>query len=283
MIIERCMGKIFKLTYLYLDMVKTIGILSLKGGVGKTSSVVSLGAALSEFGKKVLLVDGNFSAPNLGIHLNILNPEKHMHHVMERAINPKEAVHNLDNFDVIPADVHGDIVKNPLKLRDRLKNLKRSYDYVLIDSSPALNEETLATMLASDHLFVVTTPDYATLSMTLKAIKLAQQRGTRIDGLILNRVYDKDFELSLEDIEKTSEVPVLAVVPHDVSVPEAQSNFVSLLDHDPKSDGSEEYRKLAAALSGEKVEQTKLRKFFKWKSPPKQDVNRAVFYNRVFD
>jgi len=264
-------------------MVKTIGILSLKGGVGKTSSVVSLGSALSEFGKKVLLIDGNFSAPNLGIHLNLLNPEKHMHHVMERSINSKEAVHSLDHFDVIPADVHGDRVRNPLKLRDRLKSIKKSYDYVLIDSSPALNEETLATMLASDYLFVVTTPDYATLSMTLKAIKLAQQRGTKIDGLILNRVYDKNFELSLEDIERTSEVPVLAVIPHDVSVPEAQSNFISLLEHSPKSPGSEEYRKLAAALSGEKAQPPKLRKFFKWVNPVKQDVNRAVFYNRVFD
>ena len=264
-------------------MVKTIGILSLKGGVGKTSSVVSLGAALSEFGKKVLLVDGNFSAPNLGIHLNLLNPDRHMHQVMERIINPKQAIHSLDHFDVIPADVHGDKIKDPLKLRDRLKNIKRSYDYVLIDSSPALNEETLATMLASDHLFVVTTPDYATLSMTLKAIKLAQQRGTRIDGLILNRVYDKNFELSLEDIERTSEVPVLAVIPHDVGVPEAQANFISSLEHNPNSEGSEEYRRLAAALSGEKPKKAKLRKFFKWVSPSKQEVNRTVFYNRVFD
>ena len=57
-------------------MGKIIGVLSLKGGVGKTSSVVSLGAALSHFGKRVLLVDANFSTPNLGIHLDVVNPEK---------------------------------------------------------------------------------------------------------------------------------------------------------------------------------------------------------------
>ena len=264
-------------------MVETIGILSLKGGVGKTSSVVALGHALSEFGKKVLLLDANFSAPNLGIHLNILNPEKHLHAVMERKIHPKEAVQSLGRFDIIPTKVFSKQVMNPLQLRDRIKNLKRNYDYVLIDSSPALNEETLAAMLASDKIFIVTTPDYSTLSMTLKSIKLAQQRGTKIDGIILNRVYDKDFELSLEDIEKTAEVPVLAVIPHDISMPEAQANFVSLLEHKPKSKGSEEYRKLAAAISGEKYKPKKMKRFWQWINPKKQEINRMLYYNRIFD
>ena len=55
-------------------MAKIIGVLSLKGGVGKTSVVSSLGDALSDFGKKVLLVDANYSAPNLGLHFNIVDP-----------------------------------------------------------------------------------------------------------------------------------------------------------------------------------------------------------------
>ena len=60
---------------------KVIGIISLKGGVGKTSSVANLGAALTEFGKKVLVVDANFSAPNLGLHLGLTNPEIKLHDV----------------------------------------------------------------------------------------------------------------------------------------------------------------------------------------------------------
>jgi septum site-determining protein MinD len=259
-------------------MTDTIGILSLKGGVGKTSSVVSLGSALSEFGKDVLLVDGNFSAPNLGIHLNILNPLKHLQDVMERKIKPKEAVHELDSFDVLPADIYGRRVRNPLKLRDRIKNLKKGYDFVLIDSSPALNEETLGAMLASDKLFVVTTPDFSTLGMTLKSIKMAQERGTKIDGIILNRVYDKDFELDLEDVENTLNVPVMAVIPHDTKVLEAQSKFVPLLKHCPNCAASEEYRKLGAAIAGVKYKPPKMKKWFKWKTPKKEEVNRAVFY-----
>ncbi|MCH8872918.1 AAA family ATPase, partial [candidate division KSB1 bacterium] len=58
-----------------MSRAKTIGILSIKGGVGKTSTVAALGAAIAGFDKKVLLIDGNFSAPNLGLHLGIVNPK----------------------------------------------------------------------------------------------------------------------------------------------------------------------------------------------------------------
>ncbi|GAG95692.1 unnamed protein product [marine sediment metagenome] len=65
-------------------MGKAIGILSLKGGVGKTSVVAALGDAFADFGKKVLLIDANFSAPNLGLHFNIVDPEKTIHDLLDR-------------------------------------------------------------------------------------------------------------------------------------------------------------------------------------------------------
>ena len=55
-------------------MGKVIGIMSLKGGVGKTSVVGALGVAIARLGKKVLLVDANFNAPNLGVHFNLISP-----------------------------------------------------------------------------------------------------------------------------------------------------------------------------------------------------------------
>ena len=68
--------KVFKYEKSFLIMGKTIGIVSLKGGVGKTTVVAALGGALSRLGKKTLVVDGNLSSPNLGLHLNIVNPER---------------------------------------------------------------------------------------------------------------------------------------------------------------------------------------------------------------
>ena len=106
-------------------MGETIGILSLKGGVGKTSSVVALGDALSGFGKKALLIDGNLSAPNLGLHLNIIEPETTLHHVLDRGANIKDAIHERGDLDVIPSSIFSRGKVNPFKLRDKIKFLKK--------------------------------------------------------------------------------------------------------------------------------------------------------------
>ena len=263
-------------------MGKVIGILSLKGGVGKTTSTVSLGAALASIGKKVLLVDANFSAPNLGIHLNILNPEKTIHHVLNGDAKIEEAIYNLEDFDVLPASVYPKKGFNPMKLKEKIRALKLKYDFIIIDSSPSLNSETLAAMVSSDELFVVSTPDFSTLTMTLKAIALAKKRGTPIKGLILNKVYNKNFELKIEDLEKTSEIPVLAVIPHDVNVLKSQSNFVPANYIRPNSEYGIEYRKFASCLAGEKYESPGILKIFKSITPKRQDVNRELFYKAVF-
>jgi len=262
-------------------MGKTVGILSLKGGVGKTSVVVSLGRAIADLNKKVLLVDANFSAPNLGLHLNIIDPEITLHEVINRSANVRDAIHKFENLDIIPSRIFNNIEINPLKLRDKINTLRNDYDVILIDSSPALNEETLAAMLASDELFVVTTPDYPTLSTTLKAMKLAKQRKAPINGLILNKVYNKDFELSIEDIERTVEAPVLAVIPHDVNALKSLSKFIPYTAYKPRSGGSREYRKLAAVIAGEKYKPSRFTELFKI-MPKRQDVNRELYYKGVF-
>jgi septum site-determining protein MinD len=263
-------------------MGKIVGVLSLKGGVGKTSSVISLGASLAKFGKKVLVVDANFSLPNVGVHLNVLEPKSTIHDVLARKAHIKDSVHTLDWFDMIPGDLFPKKKVNPLKLKSHLRSLKNKYDVILLDSSPALNEETLATMLASDELLVVTTPDCSTLYNTIKAVKIAKKRGSRITGLILNKVYNKKFELNLKEVETTSTVPIMAVIPHDSRVMKAQSYFVPFVSHKPKSKGSVEYQKLAGLLVGERY--SPKRGFFSYRNvyPEKQEINRDIFYESIF-
>ena len=263
-------------------MGKVVGIVSLKGGVGKTSSVVALGAALSNLGKSVLLIDGNLSAPNLGLHLDLIEPEKTLHHVLNDEVPISDAIYESNGFDVIPSSVFNSGEVSPLKLKSKLRSLKDKYDIILIDSSPSLDSETLAVMLASDEILVVTTPDYSTLSMTLKASNLAKKRGTPITGLILNKVYNKNFELSLDDIEKTSSVPVMAVVPHDSNIMKSQSRFVPSVYYSPRSKGSHEYMKLAALLSGEKYRPNNVYEFFSRITPSRQEINREIFYEGLF-
>ncbi|MBI2057106.1 hypothetical protein HYT91_02515, partial [Candidatus Pacearchaeota archaeon] len=62
----------------------------------------------------------------------------------------------------------------------------------------------------------------------------------------------------------------------------ALSKFVPSVERHPKSEASEEYRKLAAALVGEEYKPPRLRSFFRWRDPPKQDINRLVLYQNVF-
>jgi len=258
---------------------KKIGIISIKGGVGKTSTVSSLGASLAnDFNKRILLVDANFSAPNLGIHLGLVDPEFTIHHVINNKAHIRKAIYDTGHgFHVLPGSIFYQKV-NPFKLREKLKEVEQNYDMIIIDSSPTLNEEILATMLASDELIVVTTPDIATLSTTLRAIRLAKQRKTPINGLILNKVYNKKFELSIKDIEETSGCNILAVIPHDTSIPETQSKYVPLTISKSNS-ASKEYRRLAGILAGEEYKESFFRKMInKFKNNfPKQEVNRVIF------
>ncbi|MDO8528852.1 MAG: AAA family ATPase [Nanoarchaeota archaeon] len=263
-------------------MGKSFGIISLKGGVGKTSVTSSLGAAIADFDKRVLLVDGNFSTPHLGLHFNIIEPKFTLHEVLGKEANINQAIHRVENFDVIPSSVYPSEKINPFQLRDRIKFIKRSYDVVLIDSSPALGEETLSVMLASDSIIIVTTPDYPTLSTTLKAVKIAKQRGTHITGLVINKAYNRKFEISLLEIESFAEVPVLAVIPYDVNNLKALSKFTSSTNFKPKSKGSKEYRKLAATLIGEKYKPRSLKNLFGL-TPKKQDINRELYYQKCFE
>jgi septum site-determining protein MinD len=238
---------------------KIIGIISLKGGVGKTTTTANLSAILSkDFKKKVLAVDANFTAPNLGLHLGIVDAKHTLHDVLLNKSKLNEAIHQHEaGFHVIPGAFVSRKV-NPFRLKQELTNLKNFYDVILLDSSPNLNEEVLATMIASDELLVVTSPDYPTLSTTLRAIRLAKQKKTPITGLIINKTRNKKFELRLNEIEETAGVPVLSVIPDDIRVLEAlaATNPVSL--HHATTNATIEMKKLAASLVGEEYKDPRM-------------------------
>ncbi len=260
-------------------MGKSIGIIAIKGGVGKTSCTASLGAALAyQFGKKVLLVDANFSAPNLGLHFGLTDPKKTIHDVLSGSVPASSAIHCYNgNLHLIPASLVSNRI-NPHQLKQKLAQVKDDYDVIMLDSSPNLNEEMLSTMLASDELYVVTAPDYPTLSTTLRAVKLAKERGTKIKGLIINRIRGKSYELSLNDIEEAAGVPVIGALPEDDSLPEAVSKTTPLAYFNPKSSANYEFNKIAAAMINQPYKDNRigyrLRKAFG--KIGKEELNRDV-------
>jgi septum site-determining protein MinD len=265
-------------------MVKTIGVISIKGGVGKTTVTTNLGAVLAdEFKKKVLIVDANFSAPNLGLHLGVVKPQKAtVHDLVLGKVPPQKATYIHDSgFHFIPGSLVASGKVDVFALKKRLREFKNDYDVVLLDSSPTLNSEILATMVASDELLVVTSPDYPTLSCTIRAVKLAKQKNIPITGLVLNKKRGKNFELTLSDVEELAGAPVLGVFRDSDKFLEALANATPTSLYDPNHDSSIEYKKLAASLIGEKYNDprllSKLKTLFSG-GPSRADINREVLY-----
>lgn len=264
----------------------TIGVISIKGGVGKTTIASSLAADLANHhGKKVLLVDANYSAPNLGLHMDIVEPEATIHHVLEGRYGLRKAIHNRFGVDVVPGSYVFDKNVNFLKLREKIEGVKNDYDFVILDSSPTLNEEILSSMLASDSLFVVTTADYPTLSCSLRATRLARQRGRQINGIILNKVRDPMFEISMKEIEQTTGIPVVAKIPDDKTNIRAVFTRIPTPIYKRNSAFSKEIGRLSCALTGKKERNA----FWNWIIPDsfrKEEINRQLlresFYTSAF-
>lgn len=240
---------------------KVIGVIALKGGVGKTTVVANLGAALANhYNKKVLIVDANFSTPHLGLHVGIVNPDHNLHPVLNDEYSIYEAIYQHElGFHIIPGQLAPNGV-NSLALAEKIAPLRDIYDVILIDSSPSLNDEIAATMGASDELIVVSSPDYPTLSSTLHAVNLARDRDVKIRGIVLNKVRKKKFELTARDISGASEVKVLANFPDSLKVLAATSKMTPVVCYAPKEDISHAYKKFAGSLIGEKYTRNKLKK-----------------------
>src|SRR3989339_2194766 len=124
-----------------MDNPKVFGIVALKGGVGKTTTVANLGAALAqEFNKKVLIADANFSTTHLGIRVGIVNPNYTLHQIMRDKHSVYESIyqHSL-GFHIIP----GQLAPSGLdynKLKEKIEPLRDIYDVILIYYNLTLKE-----------------------------------------------------------------------------------------------------------------------------------------------
>ena len=243
---------------------RIIGVVSVKGGVGKTSVTSNLGAILAErFGKSVCLVDGNFSAPNLGMHLGIVDPE---YAVQDVLIGKRHIFSTIYTFtkrlDLIPARNLGEKIQWK-SFRNKLRPLVGEYSYVLIDASPST--EIHATIDAADALIVVLSPDYPTVSSTVNTIRKIERKKKVILGLVLNRVHRKRYELSVLEIEEILGYSVLQFLPEDKRMMKSLSRMRPFVLEFPRRCLTKKYLALAEDLIGKSVR--KKRKF-PWKLLP---------------
>lgn len=263
-------------------MGKTIGIIAVKGGVGKTSVAMSLAADLvASHGKKVLLVDANYSAPTVGIHLNLDDSRATIHDVLAGKSRVSSAIQQQHGFDIIPGSTGIQQVAHPLKLKDKLTAIKSAYDFIILDGSPNMNEEILSTILASDVLFMVSTPDAPTLSCSVRAARFASQRGKSVAGIIVNKIRDPRYELALDEIETATGIPVVArIIDENVHVRALAAQMPVSLAY-RRSRFSREIRRIGDVLTGEQIRPSFLRRLLPVPFR-KEEVNRQILKEHFY-
>jgi len=106
-------------------------------------------------------------------------------------------------------------------------------------------------MGVADDLIIVTNPELPAVTDALKAIKLAEENGTRVLGVVVNRVKGLRHELTLNEIKSMLEVPIISVIPEDLAVPRSIAKRIPVVHHKPNSKASIEFHKLAARIIGE--------------------------------
>ncbi|MCK5333089.1 MAG: AAA family ATPase, partial [Candidatus Aenigmarchaeota archaeon] len=174
-----------------LLMTRVIAVSSGKGGVGKTTMTSNLGVALNDFGQKAVVVDTNLTTPNLGFHLGVPLYPKTLHDVMkgEASIDDATYIHP-SGLKVIPAGISMADLKstNPKNLSKAVISLVGDHDVVLLDSAAGLGKESMAGIHAADELLVVTNPQLPAVTDALKAIKVSEEEGTKVIGVVLNKI-----------------------------------------------------------------------------------------------
>lgn len=255
----------------HLRQPKIIAIANQKGGVGKTTTTINLGAALAKSGRQVLLIDldpqGNAST-GLGIGSE-LRAVTTYDLVLGDAL-PAKAIQptNVAGLSIIPsttdlssADI--DLISNEKRsflLHDALRQPTMdafALDYILIDCPPSLNILTVNAMVAAHSVIVPLQSEFfaleglSQLMLTVREVRQTANPGLRIEGVVLT-MYDRRNNLSqqveADARQNLGDLVFNTVIPRNVRLSEAPSFAVSVLDYDPASTGSEAYRALAAEL-----------------------------------
>ncbi|MFA4645923.1 cell division ATPase MinD [Pyrococcus kukulkanii] len=248
---------------------RSIVFASGKGGTGKTTTVANIGVALAQFGKEVILIDADITMANLSLILGMEDIPITLHDVLAGEAELKDAIYEGPaGVKVIPGGLSLEKVKKarPEKLRELIREIGQMGDFILIDAPAGLELTSVTALLIGKELIIVTNPEIAAITDSLKTKLVAEKLGTLPLGAILNRVTSEKTELSKEEIEALLEVPVMGIVPEDPEVKRASAYGVPLVIKNPTSPAAIAYKQIAAKLAG-----------IRWKPPEPESPVKRIF------
>jgi chromosome partitioning protein len=237
-----------------------ISVCNLKGGVGKSTTVLNLGAALANSGKKVLLVDldaqGNLTE-SLGKEDEAA--ERDIYRVLrsEIELQPIEIYAGLAlvpaTLDLAAADNELTTAGGDFTLKEKLEGIKRNYDYVLIDCSPSIGKVVVNALVASDSLLIPLQADFLALRGLKKLTEVITQvqkylnKDLKVSGILVTQ-YDNRKVLSrhiVEEIQEHFRAELFSTkIRNNVSLAESPSQGLDIFRYEPKSNGAEDYASL---------------------------------------
>jgi chromosome partitioning protein len=241
-----------------------IAIINHKGGVGKTTTTLNLGKALSMCGKKTLVIDIDPQA-NLSQSIGIEEPDMHVYQAMLEN-TPLPIMNLAENFDLIPADLdlsEAEIklqndVNGYFKLRNALKSAKENYDFILIDCPPSLGILTTNALIAATHILIVVQSEYLAvkgLQTILKLVESARENlnpDLEVAGMLITQINKTVFRQNIaETLRNIYHGKVFqTAIRQNISLAEASSVGQDIFSYSPKSAGAEDYMALAKEMLG---------------------------------
>jgi len=250
-------------------MSKIIVITSGKGGVGKTTTAINLGAAINYLGGDVLIIDGNLSTPNIGVHLNSPEVPVNLNHVLSNEAEVLEAVYeHASGMKIMPASLSIKDSKKakPGKIKDFRKEFKKISDYIIVDCAAGLGDEAMSAISAADELIIVTNPEMPAITDALKTIKTAELEKKPIVGVIVTRVKKNQIELQPSTVKEMLEIPILGMIPEDISISKALNEKDAVVHVYPKSGAARAYKEIASKITG---------------IPYNSDIDRESIFERI--
>ena len=227
-----------------------IGVVSGKGGVGKTTTVINVSAALSQMNRSVISIDADVKMAGLGLQLGMYYFPVTLNDVLKDTRNLFQAMYiHSSGLRIIPAST---CLKtcNISNLKNILNNSILENHMILVDGPPGLERNALSVMKICQKILIVTEPELPAVSDVMKIIKLSNEMKIKPIGIIINKYRNDKDQISKEEIESVCGLPIIGVVPKDNNVNRSVFRKDPVVFFKPYSPASIAYKKIAATLIG---------------------------------